>query len=117
MITRLDLLVLKVSDISRTIAFYARVLAMREVSFGGGRRALCFGEQKIILHEKGREFEPKAACPTTDSADLCFLLDTPLERWFPSWSRTAWRFWKARFRALAPAGRSFPSIFGTRTAI
>lgn len=56
---------------------------MREVSFGWRRRALCFGEQKITLHEKGREFEPKATYPTTGSADLCFLSDTPLERLVP----------------------------------
>jgi catechol 2,3-dioxygenase-like lactoylglutathione lyase family enzyme len=117
MITRLDHLVLTVSDISKTIAFYTKVLGMREMTFSGGRRALSFGEQKINLHEKGREFEPKAACPTTGSADLCFLSDTALSVWFPSLSRMAWRFWKARFRALVPAGRSFPSIFGTRTAI
>ena len=83
MITRLDHLVLTVSDISQTIAFYTKVLEMREMTFSGGRRALSFGEQKINLHEKGREFEPKAACPTTGSADLCFLSDTPLERLVP----------------------------------
>jgi catechol 2,3-dioxygenase-like lactoylglutathione lyase family enzyme len=83
MITRLDHLVLTVSDISRTIAFYAQALGMKEVTFGGGRRALSFGEQKINLHEKGREFEPKAACPTPGSADLCFLSDTPLARLVP----------------------------------
>lgn len=30
-----------------------------------------FGRHKINLHQHGREFEPKAACPTPGSADLC----------------------------------------------
>ncbi|MDX9766952.1 MAG: VOC family protein [Ectothiorhodospiraceae bacterium] len=77
-ITRLDHLVLTVADVDVSIAFYERVLGMRAVSFGNGRRALAFGEQKINLHAHGREFEPKATRPTPGSADLCFLTDVPL---------------------------------------
>lgn len=69
----LDHLVLTVRDLQATIAFYTRVLGMEEVTFGGGRRALAFGAQKINLHEAGREYEPKAAVPTPGSADLCFI--------------------------------------------
>jgi catechol 2,3-dioxygenase-like lactoylglutathione lyase family enzyme len=78
MITHLDHLVLTVRDISATIAFYTKVLGMKEVTFGKNRRALSFGNQKINLHQSGHEFEPKAACPTPGSADLCFISDTPL---------------------------------------
>ncbi|MDD3519320.1 MAG: VOC family protein [Chromatiales bacterium] len=77
-ITRLDHLVLTVADVDVSIAFYERVLGMRAVSFGNGRRALAFGEQKINLHAHSREFEPKATRPTPGSADLCFLTDVPL---------------------------------------
>jgi hypothetical protein len=39
---------------------------MEHVVFGAeDRHALAFGEQKINLHEAGREFKPKAAAPTT----------------------------------------------------
>jgi catechol 2,3-dioxygenase-like lactoylglutathione lyase family enzyme len=38
-----------------------------------------FGQQKINLHEVGREVEPKAAAPTPGSADLCFISETPME--------------------------------------
>lgn len=69
----LDHLVLTVTDIDRTRAFYERVLGMETLVFGEGRHALAFGTQKINLHEAGREFEPKAAAPTPGSADLCFL--------------------------------------------
>jgi len=78
-IARLDHLVLTVADVEATCEFYARVLGMRPVSFGAGRRALAFGEQKINLHAAGREFEPKAAHPTPGSADLCLIADAPLD--------------------------------------
>jgi catechol 2,3-dioxygenase-like lactoylglutathione lyase family enzyme len=71
----LDHLVLTVRDVKATCAFYTRVLGMREVTLAGGRKALAFGEQKINLHEQGREFEPKAARPTPGSADLCFITE------------------------------------------
>jgi catechol 2,3-dioxygenase-like lactoylglutathione lyase family enzyme len=51
---------------------------MSVMTFGDGRKALRFGSQKINLHEHGSEFEPKAGRPTPGSADLCFLVDTPL---------------------------------------
>ncbi|WP_218031501.1 VOC family protein [Paenibacillus kobensis] len=78
-IDRLDHLVLTVRDLQRTIQFYENVLGMESVTFGGGRRALQFGSQKINLHEHGKEFEPKAAVPVPGSADLCFLSPTPLK--------------------------------------
>jgi len=77
---RLDHLVLTVADLDRTIAFYRDVLGMRLETFGEGRKALVFGDQKINLHQAGHEFEPKALRPTRGSADLCFLAATPLEQ-------------------------------------
>ncbi len=76
-VTRLDHLVLTVRDLERTIAWYRDVAGMRPVTFGEGRRALVFGDQKINLHEAGREFEPNAAKPLPGSADLCFIVDEP----------------------------------------
>jgi len=78
MLQRLDHLVLTVADLDRTIAFYTKVLGMAEVTFGAGRRALRFGDQKINLHQAGAEFKPHAAAPTRGSADLCFITATPL---------------------------------------
>ncbi|MBO9475318.1 VOC family protein [Shimia sp. R10_1] len=77
-IDRLDHLVLTVARIDATVAFYKRVLGMEAVTFGAGRVALAFGQQKINLHEAGREFEPKALHPTPGSADLCLIATTPL---------------------------------------
>ncbi|WP_309719300.1 VOC family protein [Armatimonas sp.] len=75
---KLDHLVLTVAGIPSTVAFYERVLGMEPQTFGAGRVALRFGDQKINLHQAGREREPKATLPTPGSADLCFLTDTPL---------------------------------------
>ena len=78
-IERLDHLVLTVRDIAATCAFYTRVMGMSVATFGAGRKALAFGQQKINLHEAGREFEPKAQRPTPGSADLCFIADGRLD--------------------------------------
>ncbi len=79
-IDRLDHLVRTVRDIGKTCDFYANVLGMEVVTFGGGRKALHFGRQKINLHEAGKEFEPKALRPTPGSADLCLITKTPLDQ-------------------------------------
>ena len=76
---RIDHLVLTVTDIAKTIEFYEHVMGMQRVEFGEGRVALTFGSQKINLHELGNEFEPKAWNVKEGSADLCFVIDTPLE--------------------------------------
>jgi catechol 2,3-dioxygenase-like lactoylglutathione lyase family enzyme len=74
----IDHVVLTVRDIPASVAFYTRVLGMREVIFGNDRRALAFGRCKLNLHQAGREFEPKAAHPTPGAADLCLLSRTPI---------------------------------------
>ncbi len=78
-IDRIDHLVLTVRDIAATCAFYSGVLGMRVVTFGDGRKALQFGQQKINLHQRGKEFEPRALQPTPGSADLCFITPVPLK--------------------------------------
>ncbi|HVW77464.1 MAG TPA: VOC family protein [Alloacidobacterium sp.] len=77
-IEQLDHLVLNVANIHATTDFYTEALGMEIVTFNG-RTALKFGDQKINLHQRGHEFEPKAARPTPGSADLCFITLTPIE--------------------------------------
>jgi catechol 2,3-dioxygenase-like lactoylglutathione lyase family enzyme len=79
LIRSLDHLVLTVADVEAAVAFYERVGMRREV-FGGDRVALRFGSQKINLHQAGAEIEPHARVPTPGSADLCLLVDGPLEQ-------------------------------------
>lgn len=78
-IKNIDHIVLTVSDIETTIQFYSSVLGFEVVTFQNNRKALTFGDQKINLHQKGQEFDPKADKPTCGSADLCFISITDLE--------------------------------------
>ncbi|OBS11820.1 glyoxalase [Elizabethkingia miricola] len=78
-ITSIDHIVLTVADIEKTVQFYTEVLGFELITFGNNRKGLRFGNQKINLHQKGREFEPKALFPTSGSADICFITETGLE--------------------------------------
>lgn len=78
-ISSLDHIVLTVSDIPRTCRFYETVFGMTRQDFAGGRVALRFGDQQINLHAADRPVTPHARRPTSGSADLCFLTNTPIE--------------------------------------
>ncbi|MDX6018261.1 MULTISPECIES: VOC family protein [Shewanella] len=71
-VTRLDHLVLTVRDIEQSVAFYQK-LGMKRQTFADNRTALQFGDQKINLHQLGREYYPNAAKAQSGSADLCFI--------------------------------------------
>ena len=95
MIDHLDHLVLTTAREAECIDFYTRVLGMKLESFIGGtppveRKAFKFGQQKINLHIKGKEFEPKADLPTPGSLDLCFIADRPLEAVIKRLADEAW---------------------------
>ncbi|KFF24352.1 VOC family protein [Chryseobacterium vrystaatense] len=77
-IQNIDHIVLTVADIDATVEFYTQILGFQAITFGEGRKALTFGNQKINLHHKGHEFEPKAEKPTCGSADLCFIAKTDI---------------------------------------
>ena len=79
MIGHLDHLVLTTADEPACLRFYTEVLGMTLETFGAGRKALRFGDQKINLHVKGREFEPKAHLPVPGALDLCFIAAVPLD--------------------------------------
>lgn len=95
MINHLDHLVLTTGDEHACIDFYTRVLGMTLETFTSGvppveRKAFRFGNQKINLHVKGKEFEPKAQFPTPGSADLCFIADRPLAQVIEALQQQAW---------------------------
>ncbi|HTV46247.1 MAG TPA: VOC family protein [Stellaceae bacterium] len=77
-IDRLDHLVLTVADIARTCEFYSRVLGMEITTFGEGRTALRFGQQKINLHPADAIPGLVADHPTPGSGDLCLITTLPL---------------------------------------
>ena len=83
MISHLDHLVLTTANEAACIDFYTRVMGMALETFVGGtppveRKAFKFGGQKINVHVRGKEFEPKAIAPTPGALDLCFISAWPL---------------------------------------
>jgi catechol 2,3-dioxygenase-like lactoylglutathione lyase family enzyme len=79
MIDHLDHLVLTTADQPACERFYVEVMGMTLETFGEGRKAFRFGNQKINLHLKGHEFEPKAQVPMPGALDLCFIAAVPLD--------------------------------------
>ncbi|MEN9779742.1 MAG: hypothetical protein RL014_890 [Pseudomonadota bacterium] len=95
MISHLDHLVLTTANEAACVDFYTRVMGMKLETFIGGtppveRKAFKYGNQKINLHVKGREFEPKAHLPVPGALDLCFLASVPLEQVIAHLQREAW---------------------------
>ena len=84
MIHHLDHLVLTTLNEANCIDFYTRVMGMSLERFVGGsppvaRLAFKFGNQKINVHVRGKEFEPKAHLPVPGALDLCFIASIPLD--------------------------------------
>ena len=79
MIKSIDHIVLTTRDLDKCVAFYTQVLGMRLETYGEGRIAFRFGEQKFNVHPPGFVAGIRARTPTPGSLDLCFLADCPLE--------------------------------------
>jgi len=78
-IDHLDHLVLTCVDEAAARHFYIEVLQMKLETFGAGRTAFKFGNRKINVHVRGKEFEPKAHVPVPGALDLCFIAAVPLD--------------------------------------
>lgn len=81
MIDHIDHIVLTTRDREGCMRFYRDVLGMTLESFptqAGERWAFKFGNQKINLHEWGREFTPRAHVAAPGTLDLCFIAAVPL---------------------------------------
>jgi catechol 2,3-dioxygenase-like lactoylglutathione lyase family enzyme len=79
MIKSLDHIVITTRDMQACTAFYCGLLGMRLETFGNGRTALAFGEQKFNLHDATTATDAYAAKPTAGSLDFCLLADGPLD--------------------------------------
>ncbi|MEY3078037.1 MAG: hypothetical protein RI892_1095 [Pseudomonadota bacterium] len=95
MIDHLDHLVLTTANETACVDFYTRIMGMNLESFVGGtppvtRKAFKYGNQKINLHVKGKEFDPKAHLPVPGSLDLCFIASVPLEQVIAKLNAEAW---------------------------
>jgi len=83
MIDHIDHVVLTTRDLPACLKFYTEGLGMQLEKFqtpAGTRMALKFGNQKINLHEWGREFTPRAHVAAPGTLDLCFIASVPLEK-------------------------------------
>ena len=83
MIGHIDHVVLTTRDLSSCLRFYTEILGMKLEKFQTPtetRMALKFGDQKINVHEWGREFTPRAHVAAPGTLDLCFIASVPLEK-------------------------------------
>jgi len=83
MIDHIDHIVLTTRDLQGCIRFYTDVLGMKLEEFRTPtekRLALKFGQQKINVHEWGKEFEPRAHVAAPGTLDLCFIASIPLDQ-------------------------------------
>ena len=81
MIDHLDHFVLTTAQPDAVVRFYTEVLGMTLETFRNGQRlALKFGRQKINIHVKGKEYEPKAHAPGVGTLDFCFIAAVPLQQ-------------------------------------
>jgi catechol 2,3-dioxygenase-like lactoylglutathione lyase family enzyme len=82
MIDHVDHIVLTTRDLAGCMKFYCDVLGMKAEKFQTPtetRLALKFGNQKINVHEWGKEFTPRAHVAAPGTLDLCFIASVPLE--------------------------------------
>ena len=82
MIDHIDHVVLTTRDLPSRLHFYSGILGMKLEKFQTPtetRIALRFGNQKINVHEWGREFTPRAHVAAPGTLDLCFIASLPLE--------------------------------------
>ena len=83
MIDHIDHVVLTTRDLPACLRFYSGILGMQHEKFQTPtetRIALKFGNQKINVHEWGREFTPRAHVAAPGTLDLCFIASVPLEK-------------------------------------
>jgi catechol 2,3-dioxygenase-like lactoylglutathione lyase family enzyme len=81
LIDHIDHIVLTTRDKAACVRFYTEILGMKLTTFKTPteeRFAFGFGNQKINVHEWGREFTPRAHVAAPGTLDLCFIASVPL---------------------------------------
>ncbi|MFG6175634.1 VOC family protein [Halomonas sp. THAF12] len=79
MLSGLDHLVITVTDISRAVDFYTRVLGLDARYRDRERVDLMLGDMALRLHWTATDIQPRAATPTPGSLDLCLRSQLPLD--------------------------------------
>ncbi len=114
-IDRLDHLVLTVRDIDASIDFYTRVLGMRAVTFGAGRKALAFGAQKISLHQAGANSNPRPSDLRQGPPTSVSSSPRHSRRWPSNCASRRVEILEGPVQRPAPAGRSSRCTCATPT--
>jgi catechol 2,3-dioxygenase-like lactoylglutathione lyase family enzyme len=81
-ISHIDHVVLTTRDLPSCLRFYSEILGMKQEKFQTPtetRIALKFGNQKINVHEWGKEFTPRAHVAAPGTLDLCFIASISLD--------------------------------------
>jgi len=78
-IDRIDHIVLNVTSVEISAAWYQRVLGMERENFGDNRTALKFGGQKINLRPVSADLGawPTGVCSEAGAGDVCFITAVP----------------------------------------
>jgi catechol 2,3-dioxygenase-like lactoylglutathione lyase family enzyme len=80
-VSRLDHVVIAVTDWSRSNAFYVDVVGASLTDKGDGTFTYQLGDQKLNVHGPGATPSPVARHPVTPgNSDLCFVWDGPIDR-------------------------------------
>ncbi len=82
MIDHVDHIVITTRDLEGCLHFYCDVLGMKLEKYqlpDALHIALKFGNQKINVHEWGKEFAPRAHVAAPGTLDICFIASVPLE--------------------------------------
>ncbi len=84
---KIDHVVITVKDLNKTIDFYTNILGMKLEKFSSSlknnqiRYAVCFGSQKINIHEEKKPLKPNALKPSSGSMDICFISQNKINDW------------------------------------
>lgn len=77
MISHFDHIVLTVANIDRAVSFYETVLNMEPITFGEGRKAVRFGQQKINFQLLGQELRNHAM---EGAGDVCLITNWTIDK-------------------------------------
>jgi len=79
-VERIDHLVLTVKDVDETCSFYQEILGMEVETVSPRKKALKFGNQRLELRPKGREFFATAHLTIPGTIDICFVVTESIEQ-------------------------------------
>jgi len=87
MIDRIDHIVINCRDVDRTADWYVQVLGFTRESYGKGRTALRFGQQKFNVRQTGTSDWFTCATDAPGALDMCFVTSGSIGEVVDRWTR------------------------------